>query len=125
MSDCSVRELHEKLLMGYVEEQWAKPNTGLISDQAKISAKWLDSIRHMDDAYLTTGRVWHKVFGMVEREGIDYDEKKKVLGIIFEKWSRMDRLEAKVEWAKWLLNGKAASRGERSQEKSDMPAVRP
>jgi U3 small nucleolar RNA-associated protein 6 len=107
MGDCSFRELHERLLMGYVEEQWAKPNTGLISDQVKIPARWFDSIRHMDSAYLTTGRVWQKVFRTVDREGLGFDEKRKILGVVFEKWSRMDGLEARIEWGRWLLeNGK-------------------
>lgn len=114
MRECSLRELHEILLMGYVtvveELLWAKPNTDiLISNQENISARWLDSIRHMDSAYLMTGRVWQKVFSILDREEwrSDSDEKGKILGIVFEKWRGMDGLEARLEWARWLLeNGR-------------------
>lgn len=102
-----IRMVHEILLMGYVEE-WAQPNTGqLISDQENKSARWLDSICHMDGAYLTTGRVWQKVFKTMEESEVEDEEKKQILGIVYEKWRRMEEKEARKEWRRWLVeNGK-------------------
>jgi hypothetical protein len=91
--------VHEILLMGYVEE-WTQPNTGLISDQC---ARWIDSICHMDSAYLTTARVWQKVFQRATETKLTDADKKKVLGVVYEKWRRLEETgEARKEWMSWV-----------------------
>lgn len=107
--------LHETLLMSYVRvmhEVQTKPDSGLTSDQTTV---WLHSIRHMASAYLTSGRVWKKVFLTLEGDegwGSGADGKRQVLGEVYEKWQRKECLEATLEWARWLLankKGKEAS----------------
>ena len=69
MRDASLRGVHETLLLSYVTAlHEARRKPGLLdgSDQGQGSGNWLDSIRHMAKGYLTTGKVWQKVFITVE-----------------------------------------------------------
>ncbi|KAF9467295.1 U3 small nucleolar RNA-associated protein 6-domain-containing protein [Collybia nuda] len=109
MRDGRLRGLHETLLISFVRtahEGRGKPDSGLTSDQAEYSARWLHSVRHMARVYLTTGRVWQQVFSTIEEEdwGSESREKRQVLGEVFEKWRQKDELEATLEWARWLLS---------------------
>lgn len=108
--------LHETLLISYVQtihEARTKPDSGRTSDQTAV---WLHSIRHMASAYLTTGRVWQKVFTTLEGDeswGSGPDGKRQVLGEVYEKWKQKDRFEATLEWARWLVaNGKGKEASE-------------
>ncbi|TFK44537.1 U3 small nucleolar RNA-associated protein 6-domain-containing protein [Crucibulum laeve] len=112
MGDSSLRAVHEMVLMRYVtvlHEEMKVPVAGVTSDQeAKASAKWQHSIRHMAGKYLTTGRVWQKVFTVVEGTdealwATEADGKRAVLSEVYEQWRKNDGIEATVGWAGWLM----------------------
>ncbi|KAG6886271.1 hypothetical protein C0993_006681 [Termitomyces sp. T159_Od127] len=91
--------LHETLLMSYVRvlhEVHGTPGTGLDSDQG---AGWLESIRHMASAYLTSGAVWRQLFAGVQGEsGWGSGPQKEVLGAVYREWEGRDREGARRAW---------------------------
>lgn len=112
MRNASLQGVHEMLLMSYVtvmHEARANAAIGWTSDHG--SDYWLHLVHHMGRAYLTTGKVWRKVFFTLAE--IEMDGKRKLLGEVFEKWRKKDGMEATVKWASWLLrNGQGKEAGE-------------
>ncbi|KAG7446482.1 uncharacterized protein BT62DRAFT_1021837 [Guyanagaster necrorhizus] len=101
--------VHEMILLRYltvVYKDRTVPKSGQSSDQQTKRSEW-DRVRHMDDAYLTTGRIWGEVFRLEAKAG-----KEEMLEEVYQVWRRKEAETASVEWAKWLLKhgrGKKAS----------------
>ncbi|KAK0437529.1 U3 small nucleolar RNA-associated protein 6-domain-containing protein [Armillaria borealis] len=101
--------VHEMILMRYVTVLYKDrtvPKSGQSSDQQTKRSEW-DRVRHMDDAYLTTGKIWGEVFRLEAQAG-----KEEMLEEVYQVWRRKDGETASMEWAKWLLEhgkGKKAS----------------
>ncbi len=102
-----LRGVHERLLMSYVtvihEVMMVQERT---SDQNsnKIWVRWMDEVRQIGRRYLTTDRVWQKVFRMiVDTDTWNSSSKEEVLGAVYEEWRQKNRVEAVVEWGQWLV----------------------
>ncbi|KAK0213041.1 U3 small nucleolar RNA-associated protein 6-domain-containing protein [Desarmillaria ectypa] len=92
--------VHEMILMRYVTVLYKDrtvPKSGQSSDQHTKRSEW-DRVRHMDNAYLTTGRIWGEVFRLEAKAG-----KEEMLEEVYQVWRRKDAETATTEWAKWLL----------------------
>lgn len=102
MGDGSLRGVHERLLIGYVivlHEAMGQEET---SDQAsRISAKWLHEVRRIGRSYLTSGRVWQKLFSVLADASWE-EGKAEVLGAVHTAWRGEDEDGAGVTWAGWL-----------------------
>jgi hypothetical protein len=79
------------------------------SDQ--VSAKWLHEVRQIGRSYLTSSRVWQKLFSVVEEEAWS-EGKYEVLGAAYSAWRAMDAEGAGITWAAWLAShGRGAEAG--------------
>lgn len=113
MGDGSLRGVHESLLMSYVTVMHEAMGEEVTSDQAsKISAKWMDEVRLIGRSYLTTSRVWQRLFGMIVGSDTWKEGKEDVLRAIYEEWRGKDGVEAVIEWGRWLVgHGKGEEAG--------------
>ncbi|KAF5388845.1 hypothetical protein D9757_005662 [Collybiopsis confluens] len=100
MGDPSVHRVHEQLVLGYVTALYQcrkGAKTGLETDQT------LHKLHHMQNRFVSTGKVWQRLFEL-EAEGSG-DERE--LERVYELWRKSDMVEATLGWAEWLLkNGK-------------------
>lgn len=104
MRDGSLRGVHERLLMSYVTVLHEVMGQEATSDQAsKMSAKWLHEVRRIGRSYLTTGRVWQKLFSVIGETDTWTQGKKEVLETVYEEWREKDGVEATVGWGRWLM----------------------
>jgi len=99
-----LRGVHERLLIRYVTVMHEAMVKSVTSDQtSELSAKWLTEVRRIGRRYLTTDRVWQNMFRVIGDTDTWREGKEEVLGAVYREWREKDRVEAVVEWGRWLV----------------------
>ncbi|XP_006460937.1 hypothetical protein AGABI2DRAFT_185273 [Agaricus bisporus var. bisporus H97] len=81
------------------------------SDQTdQLTARWMQEVALIGRRYLTTGRVWQRLFEVIGNDRWE-EGKERVLGVVYEEWRKKDGVSAAVSWAGWLMQGGRGSEG--------------
>jgi U3 small nucleolar RNA-associated protein 6 len=89
-------------LISYVTVLHEAINREISSDGAnRLAARWMQEVGLIRRRYLTTGRVWQRLFEMIG-DGRWEEGQERVLGAVYEGWRKQDAVGAAVSWAGWL-----------------------
>jgi U3 small nucleolar RNA-associated protein 6 len=83
----------------------------------RLAARWMQEVALITRRYLTTGRVWQRLFELMGDDRWE-EGQERVLAAAYEEWRKHDAVSAAVSWAGWLVGRGRGSEGSEVVERA-------